>query len=427
MRQNWKWLVVGLLFLATLLNYLDRQTISVAASVIGQEFGFTDADLGFLFFGFLFSYGIAQLFIGPLLDRFDVRYAYALAVAAWSLAGAAAVFATGLWSLFLLRVLLGLCESPNWLLALRVVARTIPPSQRSLANGIFQSGTSIGALIAAPTIIALTTAYGWRFAFVAVGLTGLVWSALWLALFRQSETTLSDESSPGNSANIDHQVVSGEEQSRSPSSVREMLGSRAFWGLVIASCFLNPLQYFYITWLPRYFDRYAGVGFGKELAQRLVIVYLALDLGLLLGGAAVIVLARKLEVRNARKVVTVVGAVLMTMIPIVSQLQSINWITTFICLATFGLGCFMVNYLAFTSEVSFKKISTAAGLLGGAGSLSGAAFMLFVGGSVERSGSFRFAFLMAGMMPLVSLAGIFISTHPAKPTRQIVVPLSQVV
>ncbi len=185
----------------------------------------------------------------------------------------------------------------------------------------------------------------------------------------------------------------------------------AVLGLFIATSFLNPLQYFYVTWLPRYFDKYAGVGFGKELAQRLVTVYIALDLGLWLGGALVLLLARKVSVTRARQMVTTLGAVLMAGIPLAGRVRDLNAITVLICLATFGLGCFMVNYLAFTSEVSDKKVSTAAGLLGGVGSLAGALFMLLVGGTVESSGSFALAFVMAGVMPLVALGGVFFATR----------------
>jgi hypothetical protein len=103
----------------------------------------------------------------------------------------------------------------------------------------------------------------------------------------------------------------------------------------------------------------------------------------------------------------------MMSIPIVSKLHSLDAITGNICLATFGLGWFIVNYLAFTAEVSAKKVSTAAGLLGGTGSLAGAGFMLLVGGTVERTGSFELVFLMAGLMPLVALGGLWLSTKPA--------------
>jgi len=397
-----KWLFCLLLFGATLVNYLDRQTISVSASRIAEEMQLTDRDLGRLFFGFLFSYGIAQLFIGPLLDRFRVVTAYAVAVAAWSLAGAGAALATGFTGLFAARLLLGICEAPNWPLALRVTARIFPPHQRSLAIGIFQSGTSVGALVAPPVIIWLTQRWDWRTAFVVCGGIGLVWAVLWLACSRIPGAEVLAE--PG----IPERTVANPtlQASSEPSTFREIIRSRVFWGLVVATSFANPLQYFYTTWLPRYFDRYAGVGFGRELAARLVLVYFALDLGLWLGGGGVAWLARRFALRRARLVVAGIGTLGMMLVPFVSAVRSLNLITAIICAATFGLGCFMVNYLSFVAEVSRTRVSTAAGLLGGVGSLTGGAFMLWVGGSVERSQSFTLAFLLAGALPLVAFAGL---------------------
>jgi len=417
------WLIVGLLFLATLLNYLDRQTISVLATRIAEDpaMRLTDAHLGQIFFAFLLAYGIAQLAVGPLLDRFPVRFAYPIAVVAWSIAGAAAALATGFWSLFGLRMLLGVCESPNWPLALRVVSRTIPPSQRTLASGLFQCGTSVGALVAPPLIIWLTLAHGWRFSFVAVGAVGLAWAVLWLTFFAiwpeprlDSDRPLEEIAQPANSrGSLRDPQPPRSRALASPTNLAEILRSRTFWGLFVATSFLNPLQYFYITWLPRYFEKYAGVPFGAALAQRLVIVYLALDLGLILGGLSVAILAGYWGVPRARRVVATIGAACMLPIALVAQLAALDAVTVVICLATFGLGCFMVNYLACTSEVSARKVSTAAGLLGGTGSLTGAAFMWLVGDLVTRNGSFGVAFLLAGAMPLVALAGLWMATRTA--------------
>jgi MFS transporter, ACS family, hexuronate transporter len=399
-----KWLVVFLLFLATLLNYLDRQTISVTASLISAEFSLNDSHLGQLFFAFLFAYGVAQLFAGGAMDRLAVRPAYAAAVVAWSLAGAAAALAAGFWSLFGMRVLLGFCESPNWPLALRVVARTIPPRERAMATGIFQSGTSVGALVAAPLIIWLASGYGWRFAFVAVGAVGFVWAALWLS-FAPSEAE--QKTAAGQKAD---EAGGGSPGEQSPATVREILRSRAFRGLLLGGCFLQPLQYFYTTWMPRYFDKYAGVGFGARLATILVIVYLVLDVGFLSGGAVVMRLARRVGVRRARLAVIVAGVLLMTLAPLASLARDVRTITAIICAATLGLGWVQVNFLTFTAEVSAVKTSTATGLLGGAGAISGGLFMLLVGNVVERQASFGAAFLMAGLMPLVALGGIWLGT-----------------
>ncbi len=400
-----RWTLCGLLLLVTIINYLDRQTISVLASRIAEEMSLNDADLGRLFFAFLFAYGLGQMIVGPLLDRFGVVAAYAVAVAAWSLAGASSGLATGFGFLFATRILLGLCESPNWPLALRVVTRVFSPAHRALATGIFQSGTSIGALIAPPIIVLLATTHGWRASFFVLGAVGFVWVAAWLLWLR-----LSPEPALDAPAVVEpHPASPG---AALPATLGEIVRSRAFWGLAVATSFLNPLQYFYTTWLPRYFDKYAGVGFGAELAQRLVIVYLALDLGLWTGGGLVACLARRWSVRRARLFVTTLGAACMMTVPVVALLDNLDLITAVISLATFGLGWFMVNYLTFSAEVSAAKVSTTVGLLGGTGSLAGAGFMLLVGGSIERSGSFSIAFLMAGVMPFVAWLGIMWATRP---------------
>jgi hypothetical protein len=165
--------------------------------------------------------------------------------------------------------------------------------------------------------------------------------------------------------------------------------------LLLAGCFLQPLQYFYTTWMPRYFDKYAGVGFGGRLATILVVVYLFLDLGFLSGGALALRLSRRMEVARARRVIIGCGVLLMMVAPAAALLGDVNAITACICAATLGLGWAQVNFLTFTSEVSSARTSTATGLLGGAGALSGGLFMLLVGAVVERQGSFGLAFLMA--------------------------------
>ncbi|HRP05892.1 MAG TPA: MFS transporter, partial [Opitutaceae bacterium] len=392
---NKRWTLCGLLLLATIINYLDRQTISVSASRIADELNLTDKHLGELFSAFLFAYGIGQVVLGPLLDRMGTVIAYAIAVTAWSLSGAASGIATGFGFLLMTRIALGLCESPNWPLALRVVARSFPPGQRVLATGIFQSGTSIGALIAPPIVIYLATTHGWRSSFIAVGAVGFVWVALWLLWFRSQPDFKIDQPAPEES-------MGGKSAAEDRATFGDIVRSRAFWGLAIATSFLNPLQYFYTTWIPRYFDKYAGVGFGAELAQRLIIVYLALDVGLWSGGGLIAWLARRWEVRKARLLVTAIGGACMMTVPLIALAKNLNLITGIISLATFGLGWFMGNYLTFSAEVSRKRTSTAVGLLGGIGSLAGAGFMLLVGGTIERSGSFSLAFLMAGLMPAIS-------------------------
>jgi MFS transporter, ACS family, hexuronate transporter len=404
-----KWIVCALLFLATLLNYLDRQTISVLSTTIADEMHLNDRDLGRLFFGFMFTYGLAQIFVGPMLDRFKVVTAFALAVTAWSFAGAASALSVGFLSLFLARMLLGLCESPNWPLALRVVARFFPPNQRSLAIGIFQNGLSAGALVAPPAVIWLTRTWNWRFAFAACGGLGLVWTAAWLSWFN-----LSAEGREMKRLEPVAPISGPRARDGGPSNLAEILRSRAFLGLVLATIILNPLEYFYVTWLPRYFDKYAGVGFGKELAARLIWVYFALDFGFFAGGALASLLATRWGAARARLTLAALGALCMSIVPLVTGLHDLNAITAFIAVAAFGSGCCIVIYLAFVAEVSSTRVSTAAGLLGGLGSLAGGGFMLLIGGVIEKSHSFQTVFFMAGVLPFAGFLGLWLSAGRPK-------------
>jgi len=406
MRRHSKWIICGLLFLATLINYIDRQTISVLSTKIADEMHLNDSDLGKLFFGFMFTYGLAQIFVGTVLDRFRVVAAYAVAVTAWSLAGAASALSVGFLSLFLARMLLGVCESPNWPLALRVVARVFPANQRSLAIGIFQNGLSVSALVAPPVIIWLTQTWNWRAAFAVCGGIGLLWVAAWTGWFRLTSNERLNRSPEAEQAGEDPAA-----HGAGPSNIGEILRSRAFWGLALATIFINPLEYFYITWLPRYFDKYAGVGFGKELAARLVIAYFALDIGFFAGGALASLLATRMGAARGRLAMSALGTLCMATIPVATRLHDLDAITALICVATFGSGVCVVNYLAFVSEVSPRKISTAAGLLGGLGSLAGGGFMLLIGGAIEQSHSFRTAFLITGVMPFAGLLGLWLSAR----------------
>lgn len=390
------WFTIILLFLATVLNYLDRQTISVAAPVIREEMNLSLEQVGLLFSAFFWVYAIFQTIAGIMIDRMNVKWAYAIAVAGWSLAGAAGGLAVGFISLFMLRGLLAVFESANWPAALRVVTRTIPPNQRTLANGIFQSGTSIGALIAPPIMIFLIAQYSWRFGFVAVGLVGLLWVALWLWFFRHEKSVGHDPEQ-----NPDEPLPADE----SPYTFKQIFSSPIFWSLVVASGFLNPVQYFYTSWLPTYFTE-SGEGFGAGLAAKLVIAYLTYDLGLYLSGGFVIWLARRMEVYYARLVSVIVGAACMFSIVGVLALDGLTAITAIISVATFGLGLFMPNYLAFASEVSLRRVSTVSGFLGAAGALTGAFFMWLVGWLADVGG-FATPLVFVGVLPLISLLGIY--------------------
>ena len=184
-----QWQICIMLFLATTLNYLDRQTLSILAPALQKEMHLDNEALGWLFAIFYYTYTFSQMVVGPVLDRVNLRWAFATAVFLWSLVSGLTGLANGFIALLIFRLFLGMVESANWPGALRVVARFLEPSERALGNGIFTSGTSVAALIAPGLILAIAGLFGWRWTFVLIGSLGFFWAVGWILVTRDRKIT----------------------------------------------------------------------------------------------------------------------------------------------------------------------------------------------------------------------------------------------
>ncbi len=177
---TWAWVVCWLMFASTVLNYMDRQTIALVGPQIRQEFHLRNVDFGWVLAAFSLTYALFQVPAGYLVDRWNVRWAYAGAVTWWSIAAMAAAYSPTLGALVAFRALLGVGESFNWPCALRVTRTVLPPSDRSLGNGIFNSGAAVGAVITPLVVVPIELSYGWRRTFLLIGSVGFVWVAVWV-------------------------------------------------------------------------------------------------------------------------------------------------------------------------------------------------------------------------------------------------------
>ncbi|HYI95055.1 MAG TPA: MFS transporter [Bryobacteraceae bacterium] len=396
-----KWGVCVLLFFATTLNYLDRQTLSILAPIMQKEMALDNEDLGWLFSVFYYSYTLAQFAIGGFLDRSHLRWAYGTGVLLWSAAASLTGFATGFASLITFRLLLGVTESVNWPAAMRIVARLLRPHERSLGNGIFTSGTSIGALIAPAVILGLAGAFGWRWGFMLVGSLGVIWFALWVILTR------------GENLNA---ILRGSDEERSATSssegYRNVLASAQFWRVFVVTILVNPCLYFNVSWLPTYFVQQRGFQPGAQLGWILTLIYLGLDLGYLFTGAAVLCLTRQgWRLSRARTVVLSVATLALVTCgaaPFVGLTSAI----ALLMIVNFGVGAWISMYLTMAQEVSTTHVSTAAGLLGGSGSLAGAILMWAAGRVTQQTGSFVVPMLAVSVAALIALfAGSIVLRH----------------
>ena len=382
--MNKRWVVCGLLFAATTLNYLDRQTISILAPAIQREMNLDNAALGILFSVFYYTYTVAQFGVGWLLDRSNVRWVFGFAVLFWSVAaGLTALASSFAWLLFF-RMLLGIAEAANWPASLRIVARALPPSDRALGNGIFTSGTSVGALIAPSVILSLAAYAGWRWAFVAVASIGFVWFWVWVRL------TSSPELAP----------VWETDKKSSGSGYGAVLRSPEFWRVFAVTILVNPCLYFNLNWLPVYFAQHRGLTPGAQVAGVLTLIYLGLDVGYLACGFLVRWLSAGMPLLAARRLVFLSATVLLLASSSVPFVATLNHAVAALVIVNFAIGIWISMYLTMAQEVSSDHVSTAAGLLGGSGSLAGALAMWGVGVVTKDQGNFIVP------MAAVSAAGV---------------------
>lgn len=228
--------MISLAFAATLVNYLDRQALSVAAPVLLNQFHMSSVGYSRVLFAFMLAYTIMNGASGLLIDRLGTKFGYGLFVAWWSLFATLHAFARGVWSLGILRFLLGAGEAGNWPGAVKVVAEWFPAEERALASGVFNSGSSVGAILAPPLIAGLMLRFSWRSAFVAVGGLGFLWLFLWSAFYRSPAT--------GN-----------EGPARTSTPLGLLLRSRFVRTFTVSKIFVDPVWYFYIFWFPEYLFR----------------------------------------------------------------------------------------------------------------------------------------------------------------------------
>ena len=396
-----KWILCVLLFLATTLNYLDRQTLSILAPAMQKELNLDNEKLGWLFSVFYYSYTFAQFGIGALLDRIHLRWAYGIGVLLWSAAAALTSLADSFAALILFRLLLGLTESVNWPAAMRVVARVLPPHERSLGNGIFTSGTSVGALIAPTLILGISASMGWRAGFVVVGSLGAVWFVLWVAFTRRESLAHVWKPQPE------------EVRTSAAAAYGSILRSPQFWRVFAVAVLVNPCLYFNVNWLPTYFVQHRGLQPGGELAWILTLIYLGLDLGYLFCGLAVLwQTKRNTALHVARRNVFLIATAALASCGAVPFAPALRDATMLLVITNFGAGVWIAMYLTMAQEVSQTNVSTAAGLLGGSGSLAGALAMWAVGRSTATTNSFAGPMLAVSAAAFVAaLAGLHVVRH----------------
>jgi len=348
------WLICGLLLLATVLNYLDRQVISLTAEQIMAEFHLDRQQFGEVVSSFRYSYAAVQLFGGWVVDAAGPMLVFPIAVALWSAAGISTGWSQTIGGLHRCRFLLGVGEALNWPCALKTTEQLLQPRDRSLANGIFNGGTAIGAMIAPVVVTVLVRKSGWRSPFIFSGALGGIWVCLWAFSMR------------GQSAKMSGRPIA----IRQIPSIMASIARRKEFSLLMASAvIINGVSYFLADWIPLYLKTDRGFGFAQGNALS-ILVYAGLDSGNILTGFFVrraVMLGA--TIGNARNVALGASCVLMSCAPVAGFTRWRFLALACIALTAVGVAGFLVIYLTAVQEVDPLHVGTTAGMLGGLGNL----------------------------------------------------------
>jgi MFS transporter, ACS family, hexuronate transporter len=382
----YRWRVVALLFFLSVVNYLDRQTLSVLAPTLRDQLGFTTVEYSYVVTSFLIAFTIGYLFCGTVIDRLGVRYAVLISLGAWSLAGLSHAFAVGWMSLAVARFALGLGESFNAPCGIKAIAEWVPKRERGLSTAIFSNGNIVGAILAPPLVSFIALQFGWRWGFIVTGLLGFVYLAFWLTYYE------SPDKQRRLSATERDYVLSERGMPSAPAGAPKLTFLQALQhptvlGFFLARFLTDSLSFFFSFWLPEYLQ--SARGFSLAMIGIFGwIPFLASDIGGPGGGALSDWLVRRgCAPATARRRMMLIAACLMPCSLIAVHVSSAYVALALIAVLLAAQSCWMANILTLMSE-SFPRehVATYSALAAVGGSIGGIISTLLAGKVIHAVG-----------------------------------------
>ena len=425
-----RWWVVGLVALATVINYIDRQAITVLwpAQMANDMFPDMDADghkviLGVVSSVFIFAYAFGQAIFGKIFDWVGTRLGFALSIGIWSLATALHAFAKGVWTLSIFRALLGVAEAGAWPGAAKANAEWFPTKERAFAQGIFNSGAAVGGIIALPLIGYLSIFMDWKLVFIAIGALGLLWLIPWLVIVKappKHHSWLSEEErqyilSGQVAEDLDGDGVADEYDP----STAELLSRKQSWGVIIASAAIDPIWWLFIVWIPTYLFEVHGYDV-KALVGSGWIPFVGAMFGAWFGGLlAQALLSKGWSVDKTRKFVITLGCLIMLPSLLAMSVAATPVLAlTLMFIILFGFQTAIGNVQTLPSDfLGRKAVGTLAGFAGMAAKLTAFGLTLLVP-FMTSGANYTSVFILGAILALTAIAAVwFLCGHiaPLKP------------
>jgi ACS family hexuronate transporter-like MFS transporter len=397
-----RWTICAMLFVATSINYMDRQVIALLKPTLQQSIGLTELNYGYIVDAFQIAYAAGLLGVGRLIDRLGTRIGYMLVMAVWSLSAMGHALATSAMEFGVARFCLGWGESGNFPAAIKTVAEWFPAEERSLATGIFNSGANIGAILAPAFVPWVTLRYGWHAAFLITGLFGLPWIVWWFLRYHTPQAP------PQVGEGMLRQAFSTTDAAATI-SWRRLLSFRQTWGFSLAKFLTDPIWWFYLYWLPSYFSSKFNLSL-SHLGLPLIIIYNVSAVGSIGGGWLPAPFRRMgLSSSYARLAAMLFCGAVVVPIYTAAGLKT-EWAA--IALLSLAAGAhqgFSANLFTTASDMFPRSaVGTVVGIGGMAGALGGAVFAFFAGHVLQLTHSYRILFAISACAYLVALLILYL-------------------
>jgi ACS family hexuronate transporter-like MFS transporter len=418
--RHLRWYIGGLLFLSTVINYIDRQTLSVLGPILKEEYRWTNSDFALLVIAFRIAYAFGQTASGRFLDRVGTRVGLTVTVAFYSTVALLTSLAGGLRSFALCRFLLGIGESANWPGATKAVAEWFPRRESGWAVALFDSGSSIGAAVAPFIVLGVYQATGsWRPAFIVTGVLGFLWLPLFRALYRSPEEhpRLSPDERQDILANRATGALADGVTGAAPIPYRVLLSMPQTWGIVIGKALTDPVWFFITDWFAIYI-----VSRGFKLEDSLLafwVPFLAADLGNFFGGGlSSALIKRGWRVGAARKAVVVFGALGMLMLVPAVSVTTLPALAACVAVATFSYAALSTMILNLPADLyPTRSVASVSGLSGTAAGI-GTIAASYTTGIVADRYSFEPILIGASLVPLLAMLAVLVLVRNNDATRR---------
>jgi len=414
-----RWWIIGLIFIATVINYIDRTAFALLWPQMGEDLGMDNSDYAFMLNIFMVTYAVSKFLSGRLYDKIGTRIGFIASIVVWSLAAAFHAVARGVISLSVVRGLLGLGEAGLWPGAVKSNGEWFPVKQRALAQGIFNSGASIGNVIAPIIIVYLYAQFGWKSTYIILGAVGLLWVIPWYIVNKtrpEDHPWITDEE---RKLILDDRIENNivEDKNAQSLSILKILSYKQPWGVLLCRFFIEPIWWFFAGWMPIYLNTKFNLSI-EEIGNTMWISYLMAAAGGILGGLFTEAIIKRTSVDVGRKVSIVLGSLLIIIgfVGIILFVNDSNYMT-FIYLAgiaLFGFQFAIGNIQTLSSDL-FRgpSVGTLAGLAGTIAALSPIIMNWFIG-KITAGGSYTPAFIAITVSVVLSVFAIFILINKVK-------------